>query len=70
MPHFECPKEDFCQVEGAGHPPVKEMIDKSPTVPRGTVFVGFCECGHEWVAVLGPSAVWCLWVSGDVVHDA
>jgi hypothetical protein len=39
---------------------VKEMLDISPTVPRGTVFIGFSECGHEWVAVLGPSAVWYL----------
>ncbi len=48
-------------VVGMGHS-VKEMLHKSPTVPRGTVFVGFCERGHELVAVLGPSAIWCVWI--------
>jgi hypothetical protein len=46
--------------------PVKEMLDKLSTFPRGSMFFGFCERAHELVAVLCPSAIRCVWVSEGV----
>ena len=46
--------------------PVKEMLDKLSTFPRGSMFFGFCERAHELVAVLCPSAIRCVWNSEGV----